>query len=82
MLKNVFSYVFAAFAAFGSTLALAQENDTIPEVVLTDPGIDWTAIPAQLMSQLMVPLVVAIGIGLSIWAVRKGVRLFKSGANG
>ncbi len=79
MLKNVFSYVFAAFAAFGSTLALAQEKTEGPSITIVQSGIDWASLPTQLMGQLMIPLVVAIGIGLSIAVVMLGVRLFRRG---
>lgn len=56
--------------------AFAAENS----IEITDSGIDWSTLPASLMGTLMTPLIVGIGIGLSLWVVMIGVRLLRRNA--
>jgi len=58
--------------------AFAQQGTGIE---IQESNIDWTALPGQIMTALMAPVVVGIGIALSVWVVFAGVRFFRRAAN-
>jgi hypothetical protein len=55
-------------------LALAQTTQTIS---IENPNIDWTSIPPQIMSALTTPVIVGIGIALSVWVIFAGINFFR-----
>ena len=67
---SVFAFLFAAFCS-----VVTQAAD--PTLTVTDSGIDWTTIADPVVSAIMAPAIVGIGIGLSVWVVLAGVRFFR-----
>jgi ABC-type Na+ efflux pump permease subunit len=55
-------------------LALADASQSI---VIESPNIDWASIPTQIMSALTTPVIVGIGIALSIWVIFAGINFFR-----
>ena len=55
-----------------SVFAAAAEQVTIVE-----PNIDWAGIPQQIMGALTTPVIVGIGIALSIWVIFTGINFFR-----
>ena len=58
-------------------LAFAQSSQTI---TVEAPSIDWTSIPSQVLSAITTPIIVGIGIALSIWVLFAGVKFFRRSA--
>ncbi len=50
-----------------------MENETVQK----GTGIDWTALASQTLDQMMTPMLLAIGIALSVWIVILGVSAFR-----
>jgi hypothetical protein len=55
----------------------AQTSTPIP---LETPNIDWQSLPGTLIGVLTTPVVVGIGIALSIWVILKAMAFFKRAA--
>ena len=62
-------------------LALAAAGD--PEAIaVVAPDIDWTQIPSQVMVALTKPVIVGIGIALSVWVIFTGINFFRRSVRG
>lgn len=75
--------LFAAVMSVGvvsllSGEAFAQTGQTID---VQAPNINWASLPSTIIGALTTPIVVGIGIALSVWVILKAVSFFKrSGA--
>jgi hypothetical protein len=67
----------ATVSVLSSASAFAQEMQPIP---VQAPDIDWLALPQTLIGVLTTPMVVGIGIGLSVWIIIKAMIFFKRSA--
>ena len=67
--------MFGVLAFNGLCVAVFAQQGT--EILIEDSGIDWTGLPAKIMGSLITPVVVGIGIALSIWVILAGVRFFR-----
>ncbi len=82
VLRNKFSLVCAsALALFtvatGSVFAQETTGQTIS---LPGEGINWSGTATGLMTQIMTPVIVAIGIGLALWVMWIGFKLIRRAA--
>jgi len=60
--------------AVSSGTVFAQSATTIP---LEPPNIAWEQLPSTLIDVLTTPVVVGIGVALSIWVILKAMAFFK-----
>ena len=63
--------------ALSSGTVFAQTSTPIP---MEAPDIAWDALPATLIGVLTTPVVVGIGVALSIWVILKAMAFFKRAA--
>jgi len=49
-------------------------------IPLEAPNVDWMSLPSTLIGVLTTPVVVGIGIALSIWVILKAMTFFKRAA--
>ena len=61
-----------------SLLSGSAFAQTAPESIPIEvPNIGWSALPTSMIEALKTPVVVGIGIALSIWVILKAMSLFK-----
>jgi hypothetical protein len=59
---------------------LAQTTTPPTDLPIHAPNINWAALPATLIDVLTTPVVVGIGVALSIWVILKAMAFFKRAA--
>ncbi len=80
MIKNAFNkmkkFALAGLAMIG--LASSAHAADAESITLIAPELDWSTFAGDLMSYMTDVIVIAVGIGIGIWAFRKVYRMFKS----
>jgi len=75
--------LFAAFVSVGLGCMLSGtafgQNAPIP-IPMEAPNIDWMSLPATLIGVLTTPVVVGIGVALSIWVILRAMAFFRRAA--
>ena len=68
--------VFAVSVLSGTAFA----QDPPMAIPLQAPSIDWMSLPTTLIGVLTTPVVVGIGVALSIWVILRAMTFFKRAA--
>jgi hypothetical protein len=69
----------ATVLALGVFSGTVRAQTAVP-IPLETPNIAWDALPSTLIGVLTTPVVVGIGIALSIWVILKAMTFFKRAA--
>ena len=69
-----------SLGAVGLLTGTAHAETTPASINIESANINWTQLPSQLMGELTTPIVVGIGIALSIWAIFAAVKFFRRSA--
>jgi hypothetical protein len=77
--KNFFLAVMLGVCAL---VAPAMAQTTNQTITIEQPNIDWSSIPTQIMSTLTTPVIVGIGIALSICVIFMSINFFRRSARG
>jgi len=70
-----FLIVSVGMACFFLGTSSVQASLVSTSIPLTIPSVDWMSIPSALIGLLTIPVVVGIGIFLSIWVILKAMAL-------
>ena len=76
---QIFVFIFVLFVlVFGCNICHAQTPQPQIKIDITQfvPSFDWRAITGNLLSKIHPALLAAIGLGLSVWAISFGYKVF------
>jgi len=74
-LATVFGGCLLSGTAFGNSTP-----GTPMAIPMEAPNIDWMSLPSTLIGVLTTPVVVGIGVALSIWVILRAMAFFKRAA--
>jgi uncharacterized membrane protein len=71
--------MFVALLSVGVVSVLSGEvfAQTATEIPIETPNINWGALPDTIIQALTTPVVVGIGIALSIWVILRALAFFR-----
>ena len=76
---SLVAFAVVCGGCFLSGTALFAQTTPIP-IPMEAPNIDWLSLPATLIGVLTTPVVVGIGVALSIWVILRAMAFFKRAA--